>query len=134
MSKRNVYVNLFRGDEVILVNRVCKYSRYSIKQLDVYDCYYRPSKAKVSIYTNWVHWLDGYTVYADYGIQSYNGFHFTFGAYVALPVYDTGNKRIYRLYVTHTRSELIPTKSFVGDCDEHEIDYNEFKYLEKLYW
>ena len=131
MCKRNVHVNLFRGDEVILVNRLTGIR--NIKRLDIHDCYNRPSRCKVSVYEKWVEWLRDYHVGDLYGIQSYNGFRFTFGAYVKLPVFNTGSNRIYYLYVTHTRSELTPTLHYDTDNDMHDIDYNEFKYLEKLY-
>ena len=39
---------------------------------DVYNCYDRPSKAKLDIYKEWFNELNTYTIVKRYGIKSYN--------------------------------------------------------------
>lgn len=47
----------------------------------LYECYERPSDAKIGIFEEWEEWAaQTYPVVYQFGITSYNGFRFTLGA------------------------------------------------------
>lgn len=69
------------------------------RQLDLYDCYKRPSEAKREIYEYWLLWACRSGV-KNFGIESYNSMMFTLSGKIEIK----GKK--YWLYITKTRQEL----------------------------
>ena len=149
MSRKLVKLNLFRGDEVIQVNKmVDRYNtlddliRVYDTTLDIHDCYERPSIYKIGIYNDWKGMVEehdrnmGYNTKVTsrcFTVSSYNCMQFTLSALVVLPHYahnDVG--RVYSLYVTKCNSFLYPTK-FLSDGTIEHPTYTEYVYLSKLY-
>ena len=72
------------------------------------DCYTRPSKAKLEIYSDWVDWLIELNNmstdmwYNPMCVLSYNNMMFTLGC----DVYNNKNQLIGQLYISKTRQEF----------------------------
>lgn len=137
MSRRLINIQLFRGDEVIKVNDIIDsypcISTYMlhIPRKSIYECYERPSHAKVSIWNTWYNWLESWGC-KWYGVSSYNCMQFTISALVELPTLEKDVNRYYDLYVTKCRSELTPTV-YLSNGKQSIPDYSEFMNLHKLF-
>lgn len=149
MSRKLINLALFRGDEVIQVNKVLTGYNTLDDLLSVfnntrsiYDCYEKPSRFKVGIYNDWKGMVEehdrnmGYNTKVTsrcFTVSSYNCMQFTLSALVVLPHYahnDVG--RVYSLCVTKCNSFLYPTK-FLSDGTIEHPTYTEYVYLSKLY-
>lgn len=62
----------------------------------VYDCYGRPSQAKVDIYETWRQWADNTPNVLYFEVSSYNTFQFTLSALY----HDVDNEEWYQLDIT----------------------------------
>ena len=62
----------------------------------VYDCYERPSEAKVNIYKEWKQWADNTPNVLYFEVSSYNCMQFTLSALY----HDVENEAWFSLYIT----------------------------------